>query len=152
MGVPYCELHETERLSSLVRDGIRYVTFDEQGRPTSQQWLGWFVRLVDTVRLSGAPRRGRIRNDATNFKFEAEKVVFQIDRHPVGRVTSQSWEFDLGSHELRLLSEALIESEFSQSPEGDFQCPECKSPLSVTPGRAKCEACGFMMLHDHTPY
>jgi len=145
-GVFYCWDHVLPRLQEEVIEGLKKLPQGECH--ISGSLLNRLSRLLES-RDVGCPHKADIESRARDFQIRGMKVRFLIDRHPVGRVYVQEWEFDVENRKAEMLSEELVESEFKRSGD-DFLCPECNEVLDITAGRALCQ-CGFERYHETHP-
>jgi hypothetical protein len=126
---------------------------DENGRPTDGRWLNSFARLVVLTVPEPALEaltKAKIRDRAARFQVAGSVVTFTIERHPAAFVKEQTWRYDVGQAELKLIEERVVSTDLAVGPDGSYVCPKCGArDLEITPGRVSCQ-CGFLVLHEHT--
>ena len=151
-GHDYYERHYPESLRKVLRDDWP-PPLDDSGRPKSRKWMNCLGRLVDTTCAwnDHGLSKAKIEDRANHLTFADSAVCFTIERHPVGRVTEQRWRFDIESLKLTMDSERVLKSDYRWNEElSRWDCPNCGQELEVYPGRAKCVACSFEDLYEHS--
>lgn len=145
-GKPMCRPHGLDALQQIVLGGP-----GQQTLPSWRRAVGRLIEATVPAEARGGLTPAKVECRTYSVKWESPVVEFSIQRHPAGFVYEQRWRFEASRGSLELLSESLVKSDFRLVADGQVLCPKCgSSEIERRPGVARCQDCGYAVLHEHS--